>query len=96
MHLYRIAQEALNNAVKHAEASRISIIIKREHDYGIMQVTDNGRGLPPESENSTGLGLRIMKYRCGLIDGEFSTTGLSAGGTQVECRFPIETPLEHS
>ncbi len=96
MHLYRIAQEALNNAVKHAAASKISIMIKKEHDYGLMQVTDNGCGLPPESEKSTGLGLRIMKYRCGLIDGEFSATGISTGGTQIQCRFPIELPTEQS
>ncbi len=96
MHLYRITQEALNNAVKHAEASQISVMIKKEHDYGILQVTDNGCGLPPDADKSTGLGLRIMKYRCGLIDGEFSATSPEAGGTRIQCQFPIEQQPENN
>jgi len=88
-HLYRIVQESLNNAVKHADASEINVILKIEKNHGILEITDNGIGLPLDLSDSSGLGLNIMKHRCGLFDGEITFNPAGHCGTQVRCRFPI-------
>lgn len=93
-HLYRIVQESLNNAVKHAEASQIRVSLKIEQSHGLLEIIDNGIGLPPDLEKSSGLGLSIMKHRCGLFDGEISINPAGECGTQVRCRFPINQEKE--
>ena len=89
-HLYRIVQESLNNAVKHADASQIEVTLKSEQDHGILQIIDDGIGIPLDLEGSTGLGLNIMKHRCGLFDGEISINPDGDRGTKVTCRFPLK------
>ena len=88
-HLYRIVQESLNNAVKHADASQIEVILKSEQDHGILEIIDDGIGIPLDLEGSMGLGLNIMKHRCGLFDGEISINPGGDRGTKVTCRFPL-------
>ena len=90
-HLYRIVQESLNNAVKHADASRINVSLKIEQDHGVLEVIDNGIGIPFNLEDSSGLGLNIMRHRCGLFDGEITINPAGERGTKVCCRFPIST-----
>jgi two-component system sensor kinase FixL len=88
-HLYRIVQESLNNAIKHADASRIKVSLKTEQNHGVLEVIDNGIGIPLDLEDSTGLGLNIMRHRCGLFDGEITINPAGERGTKVCCRFPI-------
>ena len=88
-HLYRIVQESLNNAVKHAEASSINVSLKIEQDHGVLEIIDNGIGIPLDLEDSSGLGLNIMRHRCGLFDGEITINAAGERGTKVCCRFPI-------
>lgn len=90
-HLYRIVQESLNNAVKHAEASNINVSLKVEQDHGVLEIIDNGIGIPLDLEDSSGLGLNIMRHRCGLFDGEITINPAGERGTKVCCRFPITT-----
>jgi two-component system CheB/CheR fusion protein len=87
LHLYRIAQEAVTNAVKHASAQMISIRLEAgEHELG-LEVRDDGVGIDrAKVERGEGLGLRIMEHRCGLIRGAFAVSRLDAGGTSVSCR----------
>lgn len=92
MHLYRVVQEAINNAVKHANASLISITLKINGDQGELCIFDNGRGMPSAPEPGDGLGLRIMQHRCSLFDGEFSIRPGPQNGTVVCCRFAIDIP----
>ena len=94
-HLYRIVQESLNNAVKHAEASRINVSLKIEGNRGVLEIIDNGIGIPLDLEGSTGLGLNIMKHRCGLFDGEITINPAGERGTKVCCRFPITPEGTH-
>ncbi len=89
LHLYRVAQEALNNAVKHAGAKKISVSLKTEYQRGVLEVFDNGCGISITPDASPGLGLRIMKHRCGLFDGEVTIDPVKLGGTRLRCRFPI-------
>jgi len=90
MHLYRIVQEALNNAIKHAGASRIEVGMGIEGTRGCLLVRDDGKGLDVTPEKSTGLGLRIMQHRCGLIDAELQINSSYTEGTEIKCFFPIE------
>ena len=95
LHLYRIAQEALNNAIKHAGAKKISVSLKTEQDRGLLEVFDDGCGISINSDATPGLGLRIMKHRCGLFDGEITIDPIELGGTRLRCRFPINPIAEN-
>ena len=92
MHLYRIAQEALNNAVKHAHANFISITFKINEDQGELKISDNGQGMDftDTSIQQKGLGLRIMRHRCKLFDGELSIQPGANNGIVVCCQFAID------
>ncbi len=90
LHVYRIAQEALNNAVKHAKASEVELALGIHGARGCMMVRDNGRGFNGERQKTEGLGLRIMQHRCSLIDGELYFKSSPERGTTVTCFFPID------
>jgi PAS domain S-box-containing protein len=90
LHLFRIVQEAINNAIKHAAASEIKVTLGIEENRGCIAIEDNGKGMAKGAEKSNGLGLRIMKHRCGLIDAELRINTTFDGGTGVKCFFPIE------
>ncbi|HLF10919.1 MAG TPA: ATP-binding protein [Gammaproteobacteria bacterium] len=90
-HLYRIAQEAVANAVKHARADAIAIHLER-NEHGLeLAVSDNGIGIEPRSIREEGVGLRIMEYRCGLIGGTLTVRRQESGGTVVTCTVPKES-----
>jgi signal transduction histidine kinase len=91
-HLYRIAQEAVNNAAKHSGAGRISIRLGRTKEAILLEISDNGKGLQePSSLASTnrsgGMGLHIMRYRATVMRGELEITS-NESGTTVSCRVP--------
>ncbi|MCE0499677.1 MAG: sensor histidine kinase [Methylacidiphilales bacterium] len=101
MHLFRIAQEAMQNAVKHAEASRIEVNLKETPEATVqLTVEDDGKGLPSSEKSVKGLGLRIMAYRASLIGGRLTTVSRPQGGTRIACVIPRksilkEAPLAH-
>jgi signal transduction histidine kinase len=84
-HLFRIAQEAVNNALKHARASRLGIALAVEGERVSLTVRDNGRGLPARLPAKRGMGLRIMQYRAAMIGGTLEIGRDPAGGTSVCC-----------
>jgi len=86
VHLYRIAQEAIYNAVKHAESSRISVTLNQDAEALTLEVTDDGKGLP-EASNSTGMGLRIMNFRARMIGAELEIDSQQDRGTAVRLRL---------
>ena len=87
-HLYRIAQEAITNAVKHGQATHIEIGCERIRGAVRLSVVDNGRGVTDNLADSRGMGMHIMQYRARAIGGELSVTRRSEGGTIVECTCP--------
>lgn len=91
-HLYRIAQEAVNNAVRHAEARRIDIVVSEINGMSQLDVVDDGRGIEPE-ENGVGIGLKTMEYRAAAIGGLLHVGTRPQGGTQVTCRLEIDESL---
>lgn len=82
--LYRIAQEAANNALKHGQAQRICIRVRASENKVELSVTDDGIGIEPV-EDSTGMGLHIMKYRARTIGGALEISRNPRGGTTVSC-----------
>lgn len=91
--LYRIAQEALNNAIKHAKASQIYVSIDIEDEAGMLEVYDNGCGIPDDVSSFDGLGLSIMKYRSSLFEGQIKIYAVDTGGTRVCCHFPLKQAM---
>jgi signal transduction histidine kinase len=83
MHLYRIAQEAINNATKHGKAQRISISLRTEGNMVTLQIEDDGVGI--SGSKSDGMGLAIMRYRARLNGGELSIEQPAGGGTVISC-----------
>ncbi|MFB3828564.1 MAG: sensor histidine kinase [Bryobacteraceae bacterium] len=86
-HLYRIAQEALSNAVRHAHASRIAVELRGTEDTLSLKVEDDGIGLPHEVP-AGGMGLRNMAHRAQALEGELTVAPAAGGGTQITCRVP--------
>lgn len=90
--LYRVAQEALQNALRHAKASRIRIIIGAEDSDVTMRVEDDGVGfeLGEAQARRPGMGLFTMRERVGLVRGECVVDTAPGKGTTVRVRIPIE------
>ncbi|MEI6970736.1 MAG: PAS domain S-box protein [bacterium] len=90
--LYRIAGEAVHNAVKHSKAGRIDIRLSRGRNCLTLIVADNGAGMPRESANGTGMGQRIMRYRADVIGATIAITSTRDQGTTVTCTLPAGRP----
>jgi two-component system CheB/CheR fusion protein len=87
-HLYRIVQEAINNAVKHGKAGHILISLKPAGDRIALNVTDDGIGFSNETKKSGGMGLHIMKYRASVVDATLEVrSGVDGAGTVATCIF---------
>ena len=86
--LFRIVREAVNNATKHAQASRITIEAQNGSDSLVFTIRDDGIGMPLNTESSHGMGLRIMQHRAGVIGAVLSFGPAEEGGTLVTCTIP--------
>jgi len=89
-HLYHIAHEAVNNALKHGDATRIRLTLGRENGTGTLTVEDDGIGISKVPTGHPGLGLHIMSYRANMVGGSLEVRAGQQGGTQVCCRFPLQ------
>lgn len=87
LNLYRIIQEAIQNTLKHAEATLIGIILEKKQNKVSVTITDNGKGIKIKEGN--GNGLQNMRYRCEQIGGTFGLTSQENGGTTISCTFGI-------
>jgi PAS domain S-box-containing protein len=88
-HLYRIAYEAVNNAIKHADPSQVHMQLRREAGRLHLVVQDDGLGIECLDDVSPGLGLRMMQHRANLIDAHLDVRPVDTGGTQVRCTVPL-------
>jgi PAS domain S-box-containing protein len=86
--LFRIAQEAVYNAIKHAKAKQITIQLATTDGRTLLIVQDDGVGLPVSVQETKGMGLRIMDYRARMIGAQFGLSKGPGGGTIVTCSFP--------
>lgn len=89
-HLFRIAQEAIQNAIRHGGATRIVIVLDFTRREAQLTITDNGTGLPDSASGKppAGMGWKIMRYRAGLLGGAVDMApGADGTGVCVRCRF---------
>ncbi|MCU0291526.1 MAG: ATP-binding protein [Thermoanaerobaculaceae bacterium] len=89
--LFRIAQEAVRNAVRHAKPGRVRVELTRSDGGLRLRVQDDGIGIPPDADHDR-MGLRIMRYRAELMGGSLSIDAVAGGGTVVTCTLPLAAP----
>ncbi|MET0263958.1 MAG: ATP-binding protein [Rariglobus sp.] len=90
LHLYRITQEALHNAVRHGHARNIEVVLDSSPNGRRLAIEDNGQGFDTQQKSAgAGVGLRLMQYRASMIGGNLSIESQPQGGTRVECIFPF-------
>ncbi len=87
-HLFRITQEAVNNAMKHGQASRVFITLKNSAQGLILTIRDNGVGIPEDRPISSGMGIQIMHHRAAVIHAEITIRRVGNRGTVVTCKLP--------
>jgi PAS domain S-box-containing protein len=87
-HLFRIAQEALTNALKHANAHSIKVTLDVEPKHVRLEIRDDGQGLKVPGQNARGLGLRTMQYRASVMGARFEIVPFGPSGTRVICDCP--------
>src|SRR3954468_4450562 len=93
VHLYRIAQEAINNAIKHGHASEITLGLTSANGQIILNIQDNGSGLPTHGNHKTnGMGMRVMNYRAAMIGANVQVENLPEGGALVKCTVQNARP----
>ncbi len=89
--LYRIAQEAVNNALRHSQATEIVILLHQNGKEIELEVHDNGIGIDEtylrlaEAKKDHGMGMLTMRYRAGIIGGSLQIERRKSGGTSVKC-----------
>jgi PAS domain S-box-containing protein len=88
--IFRIFQEALTNILRHAEATRVEITMKKEAGEFVLSISDNGRGIK-EEEKSESLGLLGMRERTDMIGGKLEVSGIIEKGTTITLRVPISS-----
>ncbi len=89
--LYRVAQEAINNILKHAKASEIEINMLCNHDSLLIEIKDNGRGFDPGGDYTGHLGLRTMRERLEQVGGNLQIESVLGQGTSIKAAIRIDT-----
>ncbi len=87
-HLFRIAQEAVSNAIKHGKAKKISLQLSEDPARLHLRVSDNGLGFPKNFSGGNGMGLRIMQTRIGMVGGTLTIEPNAKNGVSVICSAP--------
>jgi signal transduction histidine kinase len=95
-HLYYIAREAVNNAIKHGRASHIVIRLAADDEQGALTISDNGSGITELPANNAGMGRHLMSYRARVIGGSLEIQRIPTGGTMVTCLFPVQVLARES
>src|SRR5580704_14736281 len=88
-HLYRIAQEAVNNAIRHGKAKNIVIRLSGKSGIGTLSIQDDGEGFPKQPASAPGVGLNIMNYRADMVGGSLKVQPNQDHGITVTCAFPV-------
>lgn len=89
IHLYRIAQEGVSNAVKHGAATKVSVHLASTEKHIRLRVVDNGTGFSKNWDAEGGLGVRIMQFRARLIGGNLEISDVPDKGAIITCTIPV-------
>jgi two-component system, LuxR family, sensor kinase FixL len=87
--LYRIAQEGVLNAARHAEARNVLVEFLVEGLSAELVIQDDGRGFSPTQVEGPGMGLNVMRFRAQLLGGYFAVESKLGAGTTLRCRCPL-------
>jgi signal transduction histidine kinase len=88
IHLYRIAQETINNAIKHGKSKNIVITLSKLNDRAVLSIRSDGLDFPQVLEEKRSMGINTMRYRAGIIHGSLEIKHGESGGACVTCTFP--------
>jgi PAS domain S-box-containing protein len=91
-HLYRIAQEAFTNAIRHGRVTQVTIDLATAEGMLTLSVQDNGRGFDERNASNNGLGLKLMRYRAQMLGGDVTIANNKGGGVVVRCTCPHRAP----
>ena len=84
-HLFRIAQEAINNAAKHAGARRVTVSLSQGRNTVRLRIEDDGEGFPKSKKSASSMGLEIMRHRAHVIGATLKTNSVRGRGARVTC-----------
>ncbi|MFJ7730291.1 sensor histidine kinase [Lysinibacillus sp. NPDC097231] len=93
-HLFRIAQEALSNTLRHAKASEVELLLVARDDLAILRIQDNGLGFDVEADKSTSYGLQNIAERAVEIGCMYKIVSVPGEGTIVEVKIPLHQEVE--
>ena len=93
-HLYYVAREAVNNAIKHGHARQIVISLAADQEQGVLTIADDGAGIAEIPANNAGMGRHLMNHRARVIGGSLEIERIPTGGTMVTCLFPLQFPSD--
>lgn len=93
---YYIAQEALNNILKHARANSVLVKLRQTKKYVILEIIDNGVGFEPKNVDQNGIGLQNMKSRMAQVHGEMKIISKPGSGTTIKAMLPLERVFKKS
>jgi PAS domain S-box-containing protein len=91
-HLYRIAQEAFTNAIRHGRVTQVTIELATAEGTLNLSIEDNGRGFDERNPTSNGMGMKLMRYRAQMLGGDVTIANTKAGGVIVRCTCPHRAP----
>jgi PAS domain S-box-containing protein len=91
-HLYRIAQEAFTNAIRHGRVTQVTIELATAEGTLTLSIEDNGRGFDERNATSNGMGMKLMHYRAQMLGGDVTIANNKAGGVIVRCTCPHRAP----
>lgn len=91
--LYKIAQEAVTNGIKHGKASEVQIALANTGEHTVIKIKSNGLPFPDLKDQNPGMGLRIMRYRANVIGASLDVRAAGAEGTLVTCSLPLGTEI---
>ncbi len=92
-HLYRVAQEAFTNAIRHGRVTQVIIELATTEETLTLSVQDNGRGFDERNTSNNGMGLKLMRYRAQMLGGDVTIANNKGGGVIVRCTCPHRAPL---
>jgi PAS domain S-box-containing protein len=91
-HLYRIAQEAFTNAIRHGRVTQVTIELATAEGTLTLSVQDNGRGFDERNASNNGMGMKLMRYRAQMLGGDVTIANNTGGGVVVRCACPHRPP----
>jgi PAS domain S-box-containing protein len=94
IHLYRIAQEAVTNAIRHGQTKQILLELSADHNGAALIIENDGRDFPARLPKSKGIGLQVMSYRAEMIGGALNVQPRAGGGTRVTCTFNVASAAD--